>query len=235
MSTSPKLPPLHDLIRSWDPTLEGTIRRQLDYHDRPHGRFTYGPTRSVAGLTITHALALSQIRDAVLTRGSPSGRKQNAEVVDLLWAAGDGRELSARPLTQKLFPIRRDLSIRVPADMLLIEDGKPIVLWFQPRKTIATLSQLGLGVMGAIFRMTFLVDDLSDAGLEILDFSAPAGNRRECVQYKLSDLPSVTDDQIVAVLDRLVQAHDIICGMDRDWTSRQPKRPQAPLERGLFG
>jgi hypothetical protein len=237
MNTNPKLPPLHDLVRAYDTTDDGTVRRLLAYYEQPPGQFTYMPARQVAPAAFSHGVARSQIQKAVASRGSPAGRGQNLEVADHLWDAGNGRSVSCYPLTHRHFPIRRDLSIRVPADFLVVEDRLPHVFWFQPRRTFA-LTQLGLGVIGTIFRMTFLVDDLANAGVELLDLSA-MGATRQHVRYRLPDLPTVSDAEVTAVLQRLVRAYDTICGMDRDWDadakSRRERRLPPTIGPGLFG
>lgn len=237
MDKKPDLPPLHDFVRAYDPTLEGTVRRLLDYYDRTPGGFNYNPVRQVSRSAFSHSVVQSQIRTAMLLRGIPSGRKQNLEVADHVWAAGEGRSVACYPLSHGRFPVRRDLSIRVPADFLFVETKKPHVFWFQPRRSFA-LTQLGLGVIASVFRMTFLVDDLSEAGVELLDVSAPHGVRLH-VQYTLETLPMLSDAEVTAVLQQLVQAYDEICAMERDWAAearaRDARRKRAPMEAGLFG
>lgn len=237
MNTIPKLPPLHDLVRAHDTTDEGTVIRLLNYYDQRPGTFTYNPIRQIAGAAFAHGVPRSQVQATVTTRGSPSGRRQNLEVADLLWEAGEGRSVNCYPLGQGLFPVRRDLSIRVPADFLFVEGGCPKVFWFQPRRTFA-MTKLGLGVMGSVFRMTFLVDELAHADVEVFDFSAPH-RVRQTARYTLEDLPTLSDDEVTAVIQRLVRAYDTVCKMGRDWKaeaeSRRAKRPPPPMAPGLFG
>jgi hypothetical protein len=233
MDKNPPLPPLHDFVRAYEPSLDGTVRRLLDYYERIPGLFNYVPARQVSAAAFAHGVARSQIAAAVTSRGVPSGRKQNLEVAEHVWEAGQDRSVSCYPLSDGRFPIRRDLSIRVPADFLFVENRKPHVFWFQPRRSFA-LTQLGLGVIASVFRMTFLADDFANAGLELLDLSAPHGVRLH-VQYTLESLPLLTDVEVTAVLQQLVQAYDEVCALRRDWGARAERRSRPPMEPGLFG
>lgn len=239
MNANPPLPPLHDLVRAYAPTHEGRVARLLDYYERRPGTFTYSPSRQIASPAFSHSVAQSQIKAAVTSQGSPSGRAQNLEVADHIWAAGGGRRVSCYPLRHGRFPVRRDLSIRVAADFLFVENRLPYVFWLQPRRSFA-LSEVGLGVIASIFRMTFLLDDLAHAGVELLDLSAPQSrSARLHVRYTLADLPTLSDVEVTAVLQGLVEAYDAICAMERDWKAealaRREKKPRPPMDAGLFG
>ncbi len=239
MNATPPLPPLHDLVRAYDPTHDGRVSRLLDYFERRPGTFTYNPSRQVAAPAFSHGVAQSQIRAAVTSHGSPSGRAQNLEVADHLWTAGDGRRVSCYPLRHGRLRIRRDLSIRVLADFLFIENGEPNVCWFQPRRTFS-LSELGLGVIASVFRMTFLVDDLAHAGVELLDLSAPSlRSGRLHVRHTLAILPTLSEEDVTTILQELIAAYDAICTMGRDWKAgadaRRQTKPRPPMEAGLFG
>lgn len=237
MKDRPRLPSLPDLVRAHAPTEQETVQRLLDYFARPAASFSYQPSRTVAAPAFAHSVVRPQIQAAMMKSGSPSGRKQNREVADLLWDAGEGRSVSCYPMRDGQFMIRRDLSIRVPADFLFVEDRTPNVFWFQPRRTFA-LTQLGLGVIGSILRMTFLVDDLSSAGIEIVDLSAPNG-ARNTVSYRLKDLPIISDAEVNRVMQQVAAAYDTICAMDRDWAAeakaKRHSRPPPPSQAGLFG
>lgn len=229
----PLLPPLHDLLRAYDTTIDGTVRRLLDYYERRPGSFTYNPARRNAAPAFAHGVVQPQVRAAVTSYGSPAGRKQNLEVVDHIWDAGEGRTMSCYPIRHGLFPIRHDLAIRVPADFLFVEDRTPNIFWVQPRRGFA-LTELGLGALASIFRMTFLVDDLAGAGIELLDVSAPQGVRLH-VRHTLATLPSLSDADVTAVVQQLVQAYDEVCAMERDWEARRATRAAPTAEPGLFG
>ena len=49
----------------------------------------------------------------------------------------------------------------------------------------------------------------------------------------------LSDAEVTAVLQQLVQAYDEICAMERDWTAeagaRDARRKRPPVEAGLFG
>jgi hypothetical protein len=175
-----------------------------------------------------------------MLKGSPAGRGQNVEVIDHLWQAGEGRQLGARHLEVRSYSIRRDLSIRVPVDLLVIERKTPSVFWLQPRRGFA-FSTRGLGVVASILRDVYLTDELGGAGLEILDVSAPHRGQRVHAEYRLSDLPIISDDEVAAVLQHLADAFDIVCRMGRDWDAEARTRserrgpPPPPPPPGLFG
>lgn len=238
MQNAPKLPPLHDLVRAYALTLEETIQRLLDFYQRPPTTWGYGPVRRAARAAFAHDVPLSAISHAMLATGSPAGRKQNAEVANHIWLAGDGRSIRTQPLTTRSIALRRDVSIRVPVDFRFTEDKKPNLFWVQPRRGFA-FTQRGLGVLGAIFRMTYLVDDLEGAGVEILDLSATPRGPRAHVVYTLEDLPLITEDEVTSILQRVVAAYDAICEMDFDWDAdsraRRARKLPPPPSPGLFG
>jgi hypothetical protein len=75
--------------------------------------------------------------------------------------------------------------------------------------------------------------------LEILDLHAPHGGRLH-VEYRLEDLPLISETEVAAVLQHLADAIDIVRGMDRDWQAeikkwRESRPPPPPPPPGLFG
>lgn len=235
---SPPIPPLHDFVRAYAPTEDETVRRLLDHYERPPTPWSYAPARSVAQPAFAHDAPFSALIRGMLTSGSPAGRKQNAEAVDHIWQAGQGRSIRCQPLPPRQIALRRDVSVRVPVDFRFTEERKPHVFWVQPRRGFA-FNRLGLRVLGSIFRMTYLVDELESAGVEILDLSAPTGGRRVHTVYRLPDLPTISDDEVTAILQQVVSAYDAICAMGRNWDAearaRRGAKPPPPPAPGLFG
>lgn len=236
MNKPPRLPPIHDCVRAYGATLDETVFRLLNQLDRRAPDWGYVPFRAQAAWLFSHEVPLNGLLHGLTTKGSPSGRKPNADVARLLWQHGEGRVVRCSKLATRSISLRRDAEMRVPVDFRFSEAGVPGIFWTQARKGFAFTPQ-GLGVLGSIFRMLYLVDDFESAKLEILDLSAIHGERTPVV-YGLENLPMMSDEEVTAILQRVADAYDVICAMDRDWSAGAGDRTgkkAPPMGPGLFG
>jgi hypothetical protein len=122
--------------------------------------------------------------------------------------------------------LRKDLSIRVAPPFAFVENGRPSVFWFQPRKGHA-LSFSEIALLASIMKATYLVDDYEGVGFEICDLSAPDGKRREPRIYTLSDFDLLPEAEVAERLQRFARAFDELKAEGIEQKRRKPKRPDA--------
>ena len=163
----------------------------------------------------------------------PLGAKCNAEVVDIMWRAAREAAYLCHPLSDRLFPIRRDLAIPVRPRFYFVMDGVAQIFWLQPWK-VFDLTEEQLGILASVIKQTFVVDDFAEAELYLLDTSADdkEGPRRPRI-FGFNDLPILSDEQLTAAFDRYAAAHDIFVSQRKPRPER--KRPEAdPRQPKLF-
>jgi hypothetical protein len=202
----------------------------------------YRIARSLALAAFSHGVPRSALIRACNAAEIEVERKMNVEVIRLVWDLGEDRRVRCYPPTDKRLTIpdgkirlRRDVIVRVLIDFLYVEEDQVRYFWAQFRKGFA-LSDIQLGVMASVFRKTFLVDDDRAADLEIFDMSAPKGSgSRNPRILRLSELPTIPDDAVVDVLQRVVDAYDAVRAKDIDWASvRRGRHPPPPPPPGFI-
>lgn len=233
MKQIPSLPPSHDLVRLFRPTQDETTQALLDHLIRRPGGFSYQLARSLSPFAFAGDVPLSALKRACDVARIPSGRASNWEVVQLIREAGVGRVTQCYAMSDGRLHVRRDLSIRVAADFYFVESGKVHVFWLQPRRQYA-LNNSQLGMFGALLRLTLLTGDFADAEIELLDLSAQQRSVRNSRTLRLSDLPSVSDDEVETAIQRVVQAYDDISAMGIDWEKIR-HRPATPASSNNQG
>lgn len=232
----PRLPALHDLVRLWRPTFQETMAATEAHLLQPPVPVDYRIARALALAGFSHGLPWSALLRACNAAEIEVERRMNAEVTRLVWDLGEGRRVRCYARDDKRLTIpdgrirlRRDVVVRVLIDFLYVEDDQVRYFWAQFRKGFA-LSDIQLGVMASVFRRTFLVDDHRAADLEIFDMSASKGvGSRTPRVLRLSELPTIPDDTVIDVLQRVVDAYDAVRAKDIDWASvRAGKHPSPP-------
>ena len=232
---APNLPACHDLVRFIRPTQPATKDALLGHFMRPPGFFSYEVARRVSPRAFEGELSSSALKQACDTISNAVGRKSNWEAVQAVQKSGSGRNVQCYPMHDVRLKVRKDLSIRVAVDFYFVENGRVQAFWLQPRRGyVLNFEQLGL--FGALIRMTLLTGDFEDAGLELLDISAPDGKVRQSRTFTLDDLPYVEDRVVEEGIARVVAAYDEIVEMDIDWASikRRPAGPDRPSAQGGF-
>ncbi len=232
---APNLPPCHDLVRLIRPTQPATKDALLEHLIRSPGFFSYELARRVSPRAFAGGLSLSALKQACDTIANTVGRKSNWEAVQAVQLSGAGRNVQCHPMQHGRLKVRKDLSVRVAADFYFVENGKVRVFWLQPRRCYA-LDFGQLALFGALIRMTLLTGDFENAGLELLDISAPDGKVRENRTFTLDDLPHIEDRTVEEGIARVVAAYDEIMDMEFDWAAvkRRPVGPERPSSQGGF-
>jgi hypothetical protein len=238
----PRLPALHDLVRLWRPTFQETVAATEGHLLQPPVPVDYRIARNLSLAAFSHGLPWSALLRACNAADIAVERQMNAEVSRLIWDLGEARRVRCYARNDKRLTIpdgkirlRRDVLVRVVIDFLYVENEQVRYFWSQFRKTFA-LSEVQLGVMASVFRRTFLVDDDRAADLEIFDMSVPHGAKSRSPRIlRLSELPTIPDDAVVEVLQRVVDAYDAVCAKDIDWRSaRAGRRTPPPSSPGFI-
>ncbi len=234
----PPLPPAHDSVRLIRETLDETCAVLLEHLRRKPNPWSYQRARSLAPFALSGEVPIAALKHACDTAPMiPAGRAATWDVVQLVSLAGAGRTLQCYGITDGSVNIRKDLSVRVAADFYLVENGRATVFWLQPRRGFA-LTDRQLGIFGTLLRMALLKGDFVDAGIEIVDLSAPPRQSRQVRKLGLGDLPEIPEPEVVQGLQRVADAYDAIKRMDIDWEAL--RRKAKPKERkgredDLFG
>ena len=221
------LPAIHDVARfaidDSRRSLSSTeiLPRLKEYFDEGPRGFNYQPARRI-GTTFLKGGLKPEIAVAGCHKiGSPSGRKVNAEVVELLCEWAQGREFSFYDVPTQSLSIRPDQSIRVPIEGYLVEGGVPSFFWMQPRKG-ANPNQPQLSLIATCIKHVYGVDDFRDVGLIVLDFSAPGrGERRVLSVYGYDDLTLFSRAQLQTHLTEFFAAFQTLVNSGY----RRPDRP----------
>lgn len=215
----PSLPTCHDLVRLVRPTQDATTQAVLEHLRRRPNPWGYQLARSLAPYAFAREVPLSALKRACDSAPMMQvGRDANWEVVQFIRDAGAGRNFQCHPMRDGRLQVRKDLSVRVAADFYIVEDRQVRIFWFQPRRAYS-LDDKQLGMFGALLRTTLLRGDFADAGVELLDLSAPDNRHRNRVPrtLRLGDLPCVSDEEVTDAIQRVVRAYDAVCEMGINW------------------
>ena len=227
-----QIPPAQDIARIVCPTLPETERRLTEYYMASTGVFNYSLAQNLSPIVFAHSVPLDQALKACEQQRTDIGAKQNAEVLRLIWDAGESRTVRAYDLRPKVFRIRKDIEIKVAPPFYFVEHDQAHVFWLQPRKTHA-LSDLQLGLLASIIRHTFLVDDFENVGFEVLDLSVFPGTKyRAARTFRLDSLVLVSDSEVHTLLQQFATAFDRVRARGVEHRKRPPKRP--PEKPDLF-
>lgn len=223
-----QLPPLHDLVRLIRGDVFETFVALKDHCERERPAFTYKTSKALSPFLLSRTIDLNMALKACERDWSKVGKKQNAEVVPHIWTAGAGRDLVAYPAQLKIFPIRSDILIRVAPTFYFVENGAVSLFFLQPRKEFA-LSEWQLRLMASIFKLSYMVDDFQDVGLEILDLSVSSkGGPRSPTRYTLESFPLLSREEIEVLLQRFADAYDLLRKQGVTRKVRQPKQQPDP-------
>lgn len=226
------IPSVQDVSRIIGPSDSETVDALIKYYDGTAGNFNYSLSQKIARFVFTHQTTQEMYLQACVRERSKAGRAQNAEVLNFVWHAGAVRKSTSYELKPKVFPIRQDIQIKVNPAFYFVENRKANIFWLQPRRRFA-LNDTQLGLLASIIRMSYLVDDFQEVGLNLLDLSVPEGStEREMKMFQLDSLPLVSIAETEALLQRFARAYDTVCasGLQR----KQPKPKQPDADHDLF-
>lgn len=205
------LPSTLDLVRLIKPSVAETVEA-LVLHYSTIPPWTYGPARGMALPAFSGEISLDAAVRGCQTKGIQSGRESNAEVAQLVWQAGSGRNVKCFRLHRRPFFIRNDLSFAVDPLFFFIEAGQVKIFWLQPRRGFNPTFE-GLGIVAVILRMSF-ADDFDNFDVELLDLSKPEGmKQRVARKFSFATLPVISDDDVREALARFAEAYDIVAAM----------------------
>ena len=226
---------MHDAVRIATPDLDETIRRFVEHVTAPSPLWTYSPVRRVASPLLARELPLSAALAACERRGSAVSRRMNAEVAQLVWDAGEGRTMQCYPLSRRYFSIRHDLQLRIPADFYLVEQGRPVVFWLQPRKGFA-LDDFGRRLLASVVHRELSLE-WDEFDFEMLDTSPLSPGEARCARtFRFADLPLLSEREIAAVMQQFADAFDVVSEMDLTPARNSERRTDQPdAGQGMFG
>jgi hypothetical protein len=228
------IPGLQDVARLIRPTVSETELLLRDYYEIP-STFSYAASRLVSKPLYSGDLSLQQVLDYIEKRVYAPWRGQNAEVAELIWQAAQGRSFLCHPLKRQHFNIRRDLAIPVKPEFYFVENGQLRIFALQPRRKYI-LSEEQLGVFASVIRRVFDRIGFEMADLELLDLSClPGSKNRQLTIYRFSDLPLLSDAELLPHFERFAQAYDNLVSSGYSKPVRKAKRKPGPdSQLGLF-
>jgi hypothetical protein len=226
------IPAAQDIVRIVASSADETERRLTEYYTEAGAAFNYSLSQRLSSIVYSHSMPLAHALSACQLEPTRQGAKQNAKVIELIWDAGNDRTIIPYKLQAKTFRIRRDLGIRVAPPFYFVENGSPQVFWLQPRKTHSP-SGTQFGLLAAIIRSTFLVDDFAELGLEILDLSSFTGTKfRQTRILRIEDLVLPSPNDVQAAMQLFANAYDRVKSKGVEKKRRTSKRP--PMHPDFF-
>jgi len=227
------IPPIQDISRIVGATDKETLAALIKYYSADAGSFNYSLSQKISRFVFARETTLDMAYQACARERTEAGRNQNQEVLKLVWDAGSERRIRSYEVAPKVFSIRQDLQIKVSPSFYFVENNRANVFWLQPRRHFA-LNNTQLGLLASILRMTFLIDDFQDVGLELLDLSVTEGNKeRQMRTLPLDSFPLLQLSEVEVLLQRFARAYDTVTVMGIQRKKRKPRRPQAGPD--LFG
>lgn len=226
------IPAAQDIVRIVASTEEETERQVVEYFLRGGGAFNYSLSQKLAPHAYAHSINLEHALRACRHQRTAAGAKHNSRVVELVWEAGAGREIVSHDLRPKVIRIRRDMQVRVAPAFYYVEGGVTRLFWLQPR-TNYSLSLSKMGLLAALVREVFLVDDFEGVGFEILDLSVfPGTNVRRSRLIRQEDMPFISKEDLNSALQRFANAFERVRARGIERKRRPGKRP--PTGPDLF-
>ena len=229
------IPPLQDVVRLTGPDVPTTVANYRRHLQGTGPVWGYDPAKRLARAVFSLELNRNAAVESCGRIGHAAGRPHNREVAGLIWddAAERGRFM-CHDLAPRLLNLRADISIKVDPQFFFVEAGRPTIFYLQPRRGHVP-GHDGLRAIATAIHSLFAVDDLVGANLMLLDLSAPPkSDERAVVAYTLADLPLMPNDEIERLLQRFVDAYDVLSA---EGIVRPTRRPRPRPDRGddLFG
>ncbi len=210
---------------------EADVERALrDYYERGGATFSYEPARKIGTKFLGGGLKAELAVGACFKIGSPSGHKQNAEVVRLLcdWAAG--REFRFYGIRTDFLPIGPRFAIPVPIQGYLVEKGAASFLWMQPRKGFNPNSAQ-LSMIATCIRDVYGREDFEKVGLTILDFAASMNDSERSLNvFGFEDFELLSRAELSELLGIFAAAYRSLVQVGYTKPTR-PSREKRPDER----
>lgn len=116
----PSIQDIACIVLGGDPDVERALR---EYYERGGSTFNYNPARTIGTKFLNGGLKSDLAIESCFKIGSPSGHKQNADVVRLLCDWCSGRDFSFYGLKTDFLPIGQKFVVPVPIQGYLVEKG----------------------------------------------------------------------------------------------------------------
>lgn len=228
----PSIPDIAAIVLGNEADAERALR---DYYERGGATFNYDPARKIGTKFLSGGLKAELAVGACFKIGSPSGHKQNAEVVRLLcdWTAG--REFSFYGIRTDFLPIGPRFAVPVPIQGYLVEEGAASFLWMQPRKGFNPNSAQ-LSMIATCIRDVYGREDFEKVDLTILDFSAPMnGSERSLKVFGFEDFELLSRAELSELLSIFAAAYRSLeqAGYAKPVRPSKERRPD-DSQRNLF-
>lgn len=226
------VPAAQDIVRIIGPTDLATKQNLHSFYVDPSGGFfSYRVAQTLCRHAFGHTVPIEQILAGVTRVRNKQGFMSNVEVLNLLWDLSKGRRVLTQELPVKRLSLRNDLSMRVAPPFLFVENNRPSVFWFQPRKTHC-LSFAETAFLASLIKATYLIDDYEGVGFEICDLGAPDGKKREPRIYTLNDFDLLPEGEVQERLQRFARAYDALKA--EGITQKKRKPADKPKDPDLF-
>ena len=221
-------PPIHDIAGIVTTNPRNVVAALISYFERHPGQFNYKCFRSLIAKALDSRLKKELVVDACYRAGSPAGFAQNAAVAGMLCDWAHDRNLSFYRVPYERLEVGGGLSIPVPIDGYVVENGFPSFLWTQPRKSFNP-GRRELSIVATCLKHLYGIDDFRDVQLTILDFSAPTGCKdRVLREFGYGDLDLLSHDELGEVLGLFADAfNQLVASGYRKPEQRRTSRPAA--------
>lgn len=173
-------------------TPEQTAKAILQF-ETGKARFNYKPLlkgvpSALRGVVSPNSISL-QLQNPTLS----IGEKANLEIIEILCKFAQGKPMDSHRIqqghTQKIFLNFYDIEISVHCHCYYVENGRPVLVFVQPRKNLV-IGRREIEVIFALIQKAFIDEDWADVGatIEILEVSClPNKKKRSLRTYRLKD------------------------------------------------
>ena len=223
----PSIQDIACIVLGGDSDVERALR---EYYERGGSTFNYNPARTIGTKFLNGGLKSDLAIESCFKIGSPSGHKQNADVVRLLCDWCSGRDFSFYGLKTDFLPIGQKFVVPVPIQGYLVEKGSASFLWMQPRKGFNP-NHHQLSMIATCIREVYGREDFENVGLTVLDFSAPPkSSERALAVFGYEDFELLSRAELSGLLTIFATAYRSL--LEAGYTKpARPSREKRPDER----
>lgn len=227
-------PKAHDVIRVLEPdgspNPDDTYAALRRFYDPGGGPSLYADAKALVPAAFSRAVPLGQLIRACQSFRLSTARKPGEAVIRAAWGIGrDGAIVKDVGIAWP-FNARPNLPLVVEADFILIEDGRPVVVWVQARRThCATPRQFGL--LYRLFLIAAQLQGQDDVGFRIMDMRDGTSDERIPRLYGPENLDIPTEARANELMQVFADAYDRLVaeGYQRPARTARPSKDQPDL------
>ena len=205
-------PPAHEVGRLWRPTVAATLDAIVGAVLSSKPKWNYQPAQNLSSKAFSGPLPWSAIEHHCLNTGHPDGHKPNLDVCRLVRAEAEGKEFLIDKIPPKLVDLRpgdASTRVRVRANFVYSEGGKPKIFALQPRKSFAP-DLVGMQIWMSLLAYLYKDGDLQHAELRVLDLSAPEGSSERLPRWFSDvDVPLLGKKELDDAMSVFVEALEL--------------------------